>query len=276
MHVPWVAMDEPSPACPVCHRRQSHWGACDPCIDRLDAQLGELLALHMLAQAPELALPATGDPGPIGAHRDPPLPLDLAVLDLAHGEALLSGFDADQMGLESWAVDWRHWHGHSSHGRATSRAAGRTEVLVEVIGYLRAQLRPTAAPVASGGHPAIDEFAQDVGHMHAHARAALRLDEPEPWTIPCPADDGERICGHHLHVDREQPATQVEADADAHAVEWTLRTIRHELDVITDALHHRERLVLATCAATVDAHHCGRAASHDGPHACTCGHTWDA
>lgn len=80
----------------------------------------------------------------------------------------------------------------------------------------------------------------------------------------------------HLVAAAQRLATQVEADADAHAIEWTLRTIRHELAVISDALHHRERLVLATCAATVDAHHCGRAASHDGPHACTCGHTWDA
>lgn len=197
--------DAPRPTCPACHQPRPSWALCDRCHDRTMARLAELVELQALACSIAALTPSqTGDPGPIGAHRDPPLPVDLHALDIALAEGLLRGLEADQMGLEDWAVDWRHWLGHSPHGMATEHDTGPAATLARVVGYLRANLPRCGRPAADGGHPAIDEFVADVRSIHTHAIHALRLAEPAPWTFPCPGDalDGG-LCGNRLRVDHD-------------------------------------------------------------------------
>jgi len=202
----------PRPACVVCGKANDDqtWRVCDDCVARVARQLAALLDLHAIACFPAVGIPGTtGNGSSIGAvHREPPLPCDLDVLDLAHGESLLAGMTADEMGLEDWAIDWRHFNAHSSHGQATERDRSRTETLATVVGYLGAQWPLMARSVDAGGHPAIDEFADDVRRMHTRARAALRLgpigEEPPAFYIACPADLGNgATCGHRLGVHRQ-------------------------------------------------------------------------
>lgn len=226
---------EPVPSCLICHRHRDTWGVCDPCIARTDSQLRELLDLHALAATVAALEPGrTADPGPIGrGSKHPPLPLNLAALDLAVGEWLLRSVTEDAgpswAGLELWEIDWRHHFGLRPYGvaseqrtmplerdtaarRATEtpglvsdttpqnsaalRSAQRVSTLAGVIAFLHAWW-----PRAAAEHPAADEFATDVRRMHSHALAALGLDHARPWTVPCPADLGDRECGYRLHVD---------------------------------------------------------------------------
>lgn len=192
-------MTDPRPACPICRRPDPHgqsWACCAPCLDRIDSQLADLLELHALAPAYlERGRGQNGGGG--GPRKRSPLPLRIDVLDLALGETLLSGLDGEHMGLEDWAVDWRHYFGHSPHGIATERATRRSALLVSVVGYLRANLTLAGRSEAAGGHPAVDEFAADVRRAWSHAREVLELGDPRPWTVPCPTDG----CGHRLRVE---------------------------------------------------------------------------
>lgn len=204
-----------SPRCVVCHRERPAWGVCQGCLTCVDRMLGDLLDLHALASAPAALEPGRGsDPGPIGAHRDPPLPLDLAALDLALGEVQLGV-------LESWERWWREAFSLSPYGPASAGYASRTRedrryapsapglgstatsrTLAGVVGFLRAWW-PRAASVVE---PPPEEFAQEVRHLHTQAKAALRLHEPAPWTVPCPADHPDhpaQECGYRLHIDHD-------------------------------------------------------------------------
>jgi hypothetical protein len=203
-------MTEPEPACPVCARPNPDrtWAVCAHDAQAVDQWLREILDLHALVRCSPLTylLPGTtGDSAPIGAHRDPPLPLDLAALDLLTGESILRGMDADDMGLEDWAVDWRHWLGHSGHGMATEHDRTAAQTLSGVIRYLRANWPLMARSAAAGGHPAVDEFHADVRAIRARAWAALRLipsdldhdlDPPADYTLPCPG------CGLRIEMRR--------------------------------------------------------------------------
>jgi hypothetical protein len=116
--------------------------------------------------------------------------------------------DADDMGLEDWAVDWRHWLGHSGHGQATERDRGPAETLSGVIRYLKANWPLIARDAAAGGHPAVDEWYADVRAIRGRAWAALRLipsdldhdiDPPPDYVVNCPSDD----CGHRIPMTRQ-------------------------------------------------------------------------
>lgn len=174
--------------------------------------LGEILDAHALAHLPEYLLPAWrgDDVGPIGGHREPPLPLDLDVLELSKGTAwLMTDEDADDppwTGLESWEQDWRHTLGMSPYGQASaerleasvSYASAEEVTLVEVVGFLR-----RVWPLAAEKHPAADEFARDIQRMASRAKGTLGMLEPPPWTVPCPAyvDDAGKECGYRLRVE---------------------------------------------------------------------------
>jgi hypothetical protein len=208
-------MTEPDlePKCPVCARPNPDrtWRVCDRDVEAVDRALAEILELHTLVRCAPLdyLIPASsGSDSPLGGHREPPLPLDLAALDLLTAESLLRGMDADDMGLEDWCVDWRHWLGHAGHGPATEHATGPADTLSAVIRYLRANWPRIARDAASGGHPAVDEFAADVRLIRGRAWAALRLipsdldhtlDPPPDYTIACPTDG----CGHRIPMTRQ-------------------------------------------------------------------------
>jgi hypothetical protein len=194
---------EPTPSCPCCARPNDDrtWRVCDHDRDNVDRWLTEIEMLHQLVACAPLnyLLPGatTGD-APIGGHREPPLPLDLAALDLLTAESVLRGMDADDMGLEDWVVDWRHWLGHAGHGQATERDRSPAETLSGVIRYLRSNWPLMARSAADGGHPAVDEWYADVRAIRGRAWAALRLipsdldqdvEPPPDYVLECPTDD---------------------------------------------------------------------------------------
>ena len=192
------------PACLVanCRAHVQQWGICDHHVRQVDAHLRELVDLHTLANHTTALLPTrTGNPAPTGAHREPPLPLNMAALDLALGEVLLMTDEADDIedppwtGLESWEQDWRTTLHLSPYGPATEHRATRGQTtLVGVIAFLLANW-PRAAAI----HPTADEFVRDVARMHARAKAALNLTTPPAWSIACPTDG----CGNRLRVEHD-------------------------------------------------------------------------
>jgi hypothetical protein len=191
---------EPQPSCPVCRRPDpggQSWATCAMCVQRVDQQLGELLEAHALASLPEYLIPSrSGDgAGPVSGSHERPIGLDVAVLDLALGE--------DQLAvLEQWERWWReHWgltpYGEASGSRlerAVSHGSAEEVTLCGVVGWLRVWW-PTAATVVD---PPPEEFAHEVRQLHARALTALRMVEPKPTTIACPADLDDGLCGHRI------------------------------------------------------------------------------
>jgi hypothetical protein len=191
----------PTPACPICRRpdpRGQSWACCVGCVQRIDRMLGEILEAHALASLPEYLIPSrSGDgAGPVSGSHERPIGLDVAVLDLALGE--------DQLAvLEQWERWWREHWGLSPYGeasgsrleRAVSHGSAEEVTLCGVVGWLRLWW-PTAALVTE---PPPEEFADEVRHLHGRALSALRMTEPKPTTIACPADlDNGSICGHRI------------------------------------------------------------------------------
>lgn len=195
----------PRPACPVCHRPDPHghsWACCAGCVADVDAMLGEILDLKAQACDPEnLARGRSGDTGPIGAHRDPPPPLNMAVLEIGLGE--------DALGvLESWERWWREEfpelapYGEASEHRliVAHRHERATDVTLSgVVTFLRARW-PLAASLVE---PPPEEFAAEVRALWVKARRALGRHEPPPWTVPCPSihPDTGAPCGKRLPVE---------------------------------------------------------------------------
>lgn len=194
--------DAPTPSCPVCRRPDpagQSWATCAMCVQRVDQQLGELLEAHTLASLPEYLIPThSGDgAGPVSGSHERPIGLDVAVLDLALGEEQLAV-------LEQWERWWReHWgltpYGEASGSRlerAVGHGSAEEVTLCGVVGWLRVWW-PTAAQVVD---PPPEEFAAEVRHLHGRALSALRMTEPKPTTIACPADldDDGGLCGHRI------------------------------------------------------------------------------
>lgn len=192
--------DAPVPQCPVCHRPDpggQSWATCAMCVGAVDRMLNELLECHSLASLPEYLIPtATGDgAGPVSGSHERPIGLDVAVLDLALGE--------DQLAvLEQWERWWREVFGLVPYGvasgdrleRAVSHGSAEEVALCGVIGWLRSYW-PTAALVTE---PPPEEFAHEVRQLHTRALTALRMTEPKPTTIACPADLDTGLCGHRI------------------------------------------------------------------------------
>lgn len=199
------------PRCRICRRSQDDWAPCPDCVIRVDAMLGELVDFHVLASQPESLLPAASNEPRTGGSKEPPIGLDLAALDLAHGEVLLSTDDTQDpppwMGLETWERDWREVLGLRNYGdassarlsRAKSHATAQEVTLVGCVRFLR-----SAWPLAAQRHPAADEFAADIKRMWNHARNALHIpitdQEPPAFVIACPDDSDGHPCGQRLPV----------------------------------------------------------------------------
>jgi hypothetical protein len=192
---------EPRPACPVCHRPDPagrSWATCAMCVQRVDQQLAELLEAHALASLPEYLIPSrSGDgAGPVSGSHERPIGLDVAVLDLALGEDLLGV-------LEEWERFVRDAFGLAPYGKASehrlivSQSHGSAEevTLCGVVGFLRFWWPRWSQET----EPPPEEFAAEVRHLHGRALSALRMVEPKPTTIACPADlDDGGLCGHRI------------------------------------------------------------------------------
>jgi hypothetical protein len=169
-------------------------------VRRVDAALVGILDLHIMA-ATCLEPGTTGADGPIGLHRDPPIPVDLGALDLSEGSGVLSV-------LEEWERWWRQeWNlapygeassarliVHVSHATAEPGSTATSRNLSGTVRFLRARW-PIAATVVE---PPPDEFADEVLKLHRECLAALHripsdldmdLDPPPDYVLECPTDD---------------------------------------------------------------------------------------
>lgn len=199
----------PTPTCPICGHDRDDWTTCPGCVRAVDTMLGELLDLHALAGDPAHLLPAQRG-ADTGHSSERPLGVNVAALDLAHGESLLGV-------LASWERWWREHLGHSTpttpedgprHPRWPRWApTDAPHVLSRTVAYLRAQWPTMAALV----EPPPDEFAHEVRALHRNALNALSLTrfdldpdpaakEPPDYTVPCPG------CGLTIGMHR-QPRT---------------------------------------------------------------------
>jgi hypothetical protein len=193
---------EPTPACPICAKPTAErtWTVCATCVARVDQALAGILDLHHMAAA--CLLPGTtGADGPIGLHRDPPLPLDLGALEVSLGDHALGI-------LEEWERFWREsWglapygeassarlSGPYSHGNPKQTSTATSRNLSGTVRFLRARW-----PVAAGVlEPPPEEFADEVLRLHRESLAALHripsdldmdLEPPPDYVLECPTDD---------------------------------------------------------------------------------------
>ncbi len=207
-----TSISDAPPKCPTCRGplRQDEARVCGRCEIETERMLGELVELHALASG-ALTPPVSGEPGALGAHLEPPVPLSLDALDLAVGEVLLSTDldveDPPWSGLEAWERDWRRQFRLTHYGPASARRHGGT--LVGVVGFLRAWW-PRACVV----DPSADDFVRDVRRMHGQALAALALtradldptqEDPYDYFVDCPGITKDGLaCGHRIGM-RRQP-----------------------------------------------------------------------
>ncbi|MFD8919419.1 hypothetical protein ACFV0Y_16570 [Streptomyces sp. NPDC059569] len=173
-----------SAECLICHRGlyADELGryACRPCTDRIDGQLRSLAGPDGLYARLSVQLaPGAGNGGPtVSGSRTAPVPLRLEVLNLMTVGGPVLG------PLETWVRDWRE------HGRSEVRDGGTLQQRVDhAVRTLRFNLEWAAA-----NHPAIDEFAREIGQMARQCEGQVTGEKP-PRRIPvaCP-------CGQVLRV----------------------------------------------------------------------------
>lgn len=176
-----VNTDATAPSCTICHH--TLWAdeqtrmACRPCTLRISGDLSALPALY--AQLGDALMPTGSPDGPaVSGSHTAPLPLRLEPLSLAARGGVVTV-------LQTWLVDWHELLDYR-HPRWEGGMQGQCE---QVVARLQMLL-----PWAAEKHPAIGEFAHEVGQM---CRACERqiTGEPAPRTIPlaCP-------CGTILRV----------------------------------------------------------------------------
>lgn len=172
--------------------------------ERMHDQLVAIPELYALAS--DEMLPGQGAGG---RSTEVSLGLRVAALDLRAGGDV----------LERLALHERDWREHfgldpvsAGNGRqqALDRyARGRDDAvgasLVGVVGFLLANLH-----LACRAHYAIDDFAHELGHLHAVARVAANIGQRPGWTVDCPADHAGGICGSRLRVTGEDYGGSVE------------------------------------------------------------------
>jgi hypothetical protein len=172
-----------STTCTICARElwedEAGRYACKPCQRRLDDHLAAiagpagLYARLCLRIEPGARTPDTRVSGSSGGA---PIPADLTVLDLTANGGLVST-------LEAWVADW------ASYGLAATGTGGRLQNRVDqAVATLRLNL-----PRAVDRHPALDEFAGEIGKIRRTCTALL-AGGPPPVIVTGTCLD----CGHRL------------------------------------------------------------------------------
>lgn len=173
--------------CVLCGRRAKTVHA--DCVEALDNRLLSIPGLYA-----ELAIAL--QPGRAGGEHvsgtpTPALPLRIEPLSLLCRGGIVTI-------LATWETDWRERRGLSERparaGREQLLDGGR--VLVDVVDFLHTHLE-----WAARSHPAVDEFAGEIGDIISACRLALSARSDLRVIGQCPADLGDRTCGRVLIAD---------------------------------------------------------------------------
>lgn len=173
---------EPGGPCePTCRAPRATLGVtCERCADRIRGNLDELLVLWERTEDP--GWPSAGTGG-IGG-KTKPLPGGTDWLSWRQGAELFGT-------LGSWARDWQESFG------LVGPSDGR---LPTVVRWLTTHLEG-----ACSDHPAIEEFASEVGDLVRLGRRAARTDQATGQRVLCPAEVGGATCGRRLAIDVARP-----------------------------------------------------------------------
>lgn len=165
--------------CVICQKRHYERAqACTPCRDRLPRTLADIAALH--AQLPDVIQRDQANTQRVTGSREAPVPVNIDAVDLSaharNGNATQEAKEhpEDQIGqiavasiLDQWAADWR------------DEMAFRQTLPAPTVPGLTHWLSDRCE-WACDRHPAIDEFAAEMGRLRAVLRGVLGLTEPEP------------------------------------------------------------------------------------------------
>jgi hypothetical protein len=198
-----------SRTCVICQHETEHM-ACIKCQRRMSAHLGEIVTYAALA-ANEL-IPGRGGDGR-GTERG--LGVRLEALDF------VAGFDVLPV-LESWERMFRDEWGYAPWGPTTAaRGRGQRDqasaYLTGTVTFLTQHMDKIA------DHPAVDDFAAEVGHCWHRARSAARQQPRQAWRIACPADRQDGECGNPLRITGEDVDHNIHCRACGSV--WTLRRL---------------------------------------------------
>lgn len=173
--------------CPLCSRQAP--GVHDDCLDDLDTQLRSIPALY--AELAVALRPGSAGGERVSGTRTPPLPLRVEPLSLLCRGGIVSI-------LGTWETDWRELLGLPVNTARADREQllGSGRALAGIVDFLHIVLA-----WAVDAHPAIDEFAGEIGDIISACRMALGLRSDYEAIGRCPAPLGGRTCGRVLLVD---------------------------------------------------------------------------
>jgi hypothetical protein len=163
--------------CVICQRRPyERRQVCDPCRGRLTHTVATVA--HLWAQLPEAMQPGQNEAQRVTGSREAPIPLNVDVVDLSAQARNAQATDAakahpeDQIGqvavasiLDQWARDWR-----DEMAFAQSLPVPTVPELARWLG--------NRVEWACDRHPAVDEFAAEMGRLRAVLRGVLGLLDP--------------------------------------------------------------------------------------------------
>lgn len=172
--------------CTICQHETDRM-ACHRCQNMMRLQLGEICDYQ--AMAADNLIPGQGGDG---RATERTLGVNLAALDL------VGAFDAIAI-LESWERIWREDYGLAPYGPASAERDPRARAtLLGIVGFLQAWLTKSCTE-----HPAIDEFARELRHLHRMCQQAAGHTMRAAWRVTCPTDVEDGECGTQLRVSGE-------------------------------------------------------------------------
>jgi hypothetical protein len=185
--------------CVVClHRPVESGSVCPPCTTTIDTTLTDIAELT--AQLPAALVPGQTRAEHVSGTPEPPLPLQLAPLDLLMPPRVLRLSEAgsaardDQTGdlsvastLDTWVRDWQSYLYRERLPRPT---------VPRLVCWLRDRLGWAVL-----NHPAMDDFAGEMRELRARLRTVVGQRSERCYVGLCPVDINGSPCGATLSAD---------------------------------------------------------------------------
>lgn len=176
-------------ACPLCGRPTDDATAHPACVAGLDGRLQRIPVLYrMLADVLE---PGAAVGTRVSGSRTAPIPVRLEPLSLRARGGIIAI-------LATWETDWRDRRGWAPVPARADREqlVDGDQALADIVRFLSAHL-----PWAVRSHPAVDEFAGEIGDIVGACLRVLGLVNNAYRIGQCPAQLGTRTCGRVLYAD---------------------------------------------------------------------------